>query len=453
MRFPSARFSSTHHDRSRNGHHAMPYDRRPSGDDQRVRGIDALGTRHFSDHPDPPLTSRYNTRPAYSGPAEDCGREGSIDSDAILAPRDSHPDDEPFPHHLLPRPQSSAQHYHDTQIQRQRPTERSENPFRRRRRRESIPRNGESHPTPRTRDHKAARPLAYHSAYFRSPGRTPFEIVDRRPLRSRSPLASGQQRSQSPFADEPQPKRPRRDSSLRWPNREPYNARYAPHAAHSDCSSPSGDAFTTRREHRRSKQKVHRTTTPPVPKRGRSPSPRLGSNAIENPNLVPLGQRPLSQHDLDLLSATTHHSLSQLQPLASTTLSRGQPSISYIDNSGRRTPDSTFEEFSRSQPQLRETFWNERPEPFPRSTRRRQDRFPSQVEPSGLVSGANSIEVTMSARGNFRGSHGGHYNQGSHDSRNYTHSSGHGTPNSSAQGSPSAQSSHSGGRGSWNGQK
>ncbi|KUI62856.1 CTD kinase subunit alpha [Cytospora mali] len=72
--------------------------------------------------------------------------------------------------------------------------------------------------------------------------------------------------------------------------------------------------------------------------------------------------------------------------------------------------------------------------------------------PAEPASGPNSIEVNMSARGNFRGAYGGqypmrgHYNQG-------PHSSGHATPNSSFHGTPPAQSPYGGSRGSWGGQQ
>lgn len=453
MRFPPARFSSTHHGRTRHGHHAMPYDRRDAGNHPRVRGADAQGTTDFSDHPDPPFTPRYSARPASSGRIEDnnCSREGSRDSDAIgiLAPRDSRRDNDPFPHHLPPRSSTPDQPYLATQTQ---PQEQSQDLVHRRRRhrRESIPRNGEPRSLPRPRDYEAAHPATYHSAPLRSTRRTPIESLDRRHSRSRSPSIRRQQRSWSPVADESQPKRPRRDPSLRRPNREPHTTRSVPYPSRSDRLSPPRDAVPIRRENRRpQKKKGHRASTPSLPPRGRSPSPRLESKFAENPNLVPLGQRPSSRHDLDPPPAPTYPLLSRSQQRTSPPLDRGrQSSKSYIDNSRRQTSEPALEEYSDSRPHVREASRNDHKELFP-SKKREQDRFQSQVEPPELASGANSIEVNMSARGNFRGSHGGrHYNQGPHESRNYSQSSGHGTPNSSVQGSPPA-----GGRGNWNGQK
>jgi len=80
------------------------------------------------------------------------------------------------------------------------------------------------------------------------------------------------------------------------------------------------------------------------------------------------------------------------------------------------------------------------------------------------VSGANSIDVNMSARGGYRGGFNpqsqqsgyagkGQYGPGPHDPRGYAQSSGHGTPNSSFHGSPPAQSPYVGGGRGWNGQQ
>lgn len=455
MRFPPTRFSSTHHGRSRHGHHAMPYDRRDSGNDPRVRGVDDQDTRHSYDRPDQPPSPHHIARPAPTGRTQDCSREESRSSDAIpqVAPRDGRRDIEPLPHHLQSRSPTTDQSYHDLQTQRQN----NSNYHRRRRRRKSISRNGEPQPLPRSRDDEAAPSPVDHSAKLRSPGCEPIEDLDQRRSRSRSPLTREQRTGRSPFADDSHPRRPRQGPSLRRPNREPRTVRSALYPPRPDRPSPPRDAFPTRREQRRSKKKGARANTPPQPPyRDRSPSPRLDLNSSENPNLVPLGQRPTARHDLDPSTASIRHSFSRSQQRASSPQHRERrPSSSYIDFSHRRTADPDFEEYGSPASQLRDS-WNDCEEPL---TSKRVRRRRSRAETAELASGANSIEVNMSARGNFRGSHGaphgprGHYNQGAHDTRNYPQSSNHGTPNSSAQGSPAGQSSHSGGRGNWNGSK
>lgn len=445
MRFPPARFSSTHHGRNRHGHHAMPHDRRDSGNDPRVRGIHVQGTRESCERPDLPSSSHHN---APSEPAQDCGREGSRGrgSDAIqeLAPRDSRRDNDPLSDHLLPRSSTPDQSYHDLHLQPQKQSSGSLR-RRRRRRRESIPPDRESHSLPVPRDYETTRPAVY----------PPIEVLDRRPPRSRSPSIRKQQRSLSPSADESRPKRRRQDSSLRRSNRAPHTAPSATYAPRPYRSPPPRDTFLTRREYCRRREDGLGAYTPPLPDRGRSPSPRLDSKFAENPNLVPLGQRPSSRHDLYRSPPPALLPLSRSQRRTSPLSQRGRrPTDSYIDISRRQTPESAFEENSSAPPPLRESFRSDRQELFPSHNQRRQDRHRSQVEIPDLASGANSVDVNMSARGNFRGNHGGrHYNQGAHDSRNYAQSSSHATPNSSVQGSPPAQSSHSGGRGSWNGQK
>lgn len=434
MRLPPARFSSAHHGRTRHGQHAMPYDRRDAGNRPRVRGVDAQGSTEFSDHPGPPTAPRYSARPASSGRAEDdCSREGIRDSNAIdiLAPRNSRRDNDPLPHHLHPRSSTSNQPHPATRTQ---PQEQSQDSGRHRHRRESITRSGESRYLPSPQLYEAAR-----AAPRRSTRRSSIEPLDQGRPRSRSPSSRRQERSRSPLADESPPKRLRQDSGFRRPNRELRTARPVPYPPRSDRSSNTRDAIPTHRENRRSKQKKSpRASTPPLPTRGRSPSPRFEPKLAENPNLVPLGQRPFSRHDLDPSPAPICAPLSRTQRRTSTPLGRRErTSNSYIDKSRRQTPEPEFGEC------------DDRKELFPAKKKSRQNHFRPQTELLELASGANSIEVNMSARGNFRGSHGGrHYNPGPHDSRNYSQSSGHGTPNSSAQGSPSA-----GGRGSWNGQK
>lgn len=416
MRFPPARSSSTLQGRNRHGH---PPDRRDAANDPRVNGI------HVQD---PPSASRHNAPRALA--PQDC----SAIHPHLARARHARRDHDPLPSPLLP-PSSP----HD-------PPHLSIGSIRRRRRRrESIPPDRESRflPLPRDHDYETARPAAY----------LPVQDLDRRrrPPRSPSPSIRKTRRTPSPFADESRSERPRQDPSLWRPNREPHHtAPFAAYGPRPDRSSPPPpqDVFLTRRDHHRHREaKGRRAYTPPLPDPGRSPSPRRDFNFAQNPNLVPLGPGPSSRHHLDRSPVLALPSLSRSHRQAS-------PYID-INISRRQSPDSTFEEHGGARPPRQESFRDDFQDLFPSHTPRPRGRRRSQVELPDLASGANSIRVNMSARGNFRGSHGGrHYSQGAHDARNYTQSSSHATPNSSVHGSPPAQpSSHSSGRGSWNGQK
>ncbi|KAK3402988.1 hypothetical protein B0T20DRAFT_12387 [Sordaria brevicollis] len=84
-----------------------------------------------------------------------------------------------------------------------------------------------------------------------------------------------------------------------------------------------------------------------------------------------------------------------------------------------------------------------------KSSKQGKSRDDQKFDPA---SGVNSIEVNMTARNGYRGGYGGPMPPGyteTHDVRNYSHSSGHATPNSSFHGSPPAQSPYGAGRG-WN---
>lgn len=442
MRSPRARFSSAQHGRPRHGHQAMPHDRRDSGNPLRVKGTAAQDTRDSPDHAERPFVSRRSPRPAASTRAHDCSRERSRGSDATLAVRDRRRDNHPRPHHLPPRSSSPDQPLHATVP----PRHGSYEPFpyssrQRRRRRDSLP-----------RDRETARTLAFNSAPPQAPARTHIDPIDQRPPRSPAPLAREHTRRRSPFADNSQPRRLRQDQSLRRPRREPHHAGSAFYAPPSDRSSPHRDTVPTRRGHPRSKRKPSRASSPLLPDRGRSPSAPLDSEFAENPNLVPLGHRPSSRHDLGPEPTPAHHRLSRPETQTSAAGQRDRGfSNPYIDIDRRQTPDSVSRERSRQQTPLHDTVGTDPEDLIPLDTQRREERLQAQAEPPELASGSNNIQSNMSTRGNFRGHHTprGHYNQGPHDSR-YSQSSSHGTSNSSAQGSPS---SHHGGRSNWNGQR
>jgi CTD kinase subunit alpha len=98
-------------------------------------------------------------------------------------------------------------------------------------------------------------------------------------------------------------------------------------------------------------------------------------------------------------------------------LSSRPPTASDIPS--RRRPTPNFDSRSASRPESRD------PKSAGNSRRRKSHGTPNSSGKFDLTSGANSIEVNMAARGNFRGGY-----------RPYSHNSGHGTPNSSYHGSP-----------------
>lgn len=456
MRFPPAHFSSTHHHRPRNGHHAMPYDREKPGDYRRVRGTDDRGMKDTINPSDPFLSPQSSAPHATNGPARDPGRDGR-GIDARSAPRGRTRDGDPLLHHPRPRSPSPSRPYYLAKIPRHISGDRSRNPSHRRP--DLSSRSGESRPLPSRRGHEAAGTADIHTAPPQQ-SRHPFITTSDQPaFRPRSPPPAKRQRSRSPFTTNSQHKRPRQDPSPRRLDREPYAARSPHYSARSETSIALREDSLTYRERRRLKNKATKSKPPPIPSRGRSPSPRLGGpGSAENPNLVPLGQRPSSRHDQGAPSFS-HRRSSPRRRWSPHPPQRGRrQSIQDIDIHGRQTPEFDVERYN-SPPPPPESSLGDRQELFPLKNRRRQDRSQHRVRLPEPLSGANNIEVNMSARGNFRGAYGGqyssrgHYNQGSHDSRNYAHSSDHGTPNSSLQGSPPAQSPYSGGRGSWSGQQ
>lgn len=315
-----------------------------------------------------------------------------------------------------------------------------------------FPRHSESGPRGKSRDREAARPTAdSHRAPPRHARGPPIEKSGRLPPRPRSPPPAERQRSRFPVAFESQGKRLRQDPSSRKPDWDLDTVGPQSSSIRSETASRLRERSLTRFERRSKTQKPGRPNPPPHEIRGRSP-PHRDRDFPDNPNLWPLGQRASPRRDHSPASFYSHQRRpSPNSRRRSPSLQVGRrPSIPGSFSRGRHPPEYDNERYNY--PQVPPRSPRDRRGSFVSKQKRIRDPSGPQKVPLELASGPNSIEVNMSARGNFRGGYSGqypvrgHYNQG-------TQSSGHGTPNSSFHGTPPAQSPYGGSRGSWGGQQ
>lgn len=471
MRYPpasspapeAAHFSPTqnqhqHPRRPQLGHHATTYGRSNPGDDIRVRG---LADRPSKDTPTAsrPSASRHIRAPHDAQRrARDAGRERPVDPDDRPASITKH-------RHAYPRPYSPRRRSHspfrnsDRFIypalnRRQRSRDRFRGPDHRPP--DLFFRNRVPYPRDEFRDHEA---LPSPELYGAPPGFTNVESIDnsyQAAPRHRSPLiyytrSRNRSRSRSPVAPESRTRQPQRICSPPRFDGEPHGPRYS-RPTLEEASSLQGYRSTRREpQHRKGSR---RSLSPPPLDSGWSQS-SFSESFDDNPNLVPLGQRPSSRlrASASPLGSSRHrfprHWTSPSQQ------SGQSAAVQYTSSRDRQTPDFC-DESHPCPPAL--------PSDSPRDPR---DLFPSQnpgtrgrlrrgARPrDATATGANSIEVNMAGRGNFRGNYGGqypargHFNQGSNDQRSF----GPSTSGSSYQGSPPSQSSYPGSRGSWGGQQ
>lgn len=312
----------------------------------------------------------------------------------------------------------------------------------------------------RDRDREAARPADFFDVAPLQQNRRAFienPVLPRPRPGSPEAINVDRERSQSPLIARSRHRRTRHEPSPPRPDRDPYAARPPTWPAHSRASSPRQDHLVRRgRDQQRLDTILAKPNKAPFLGRGRPSSPLPGQGFDENPNLVPLGQRPASRHDHNPLSFSDPRRPSPPPRVWTPPLQgRLKPYIEHAVPQGRPAREFNHD---WSPPPPSGSPARERRGPFPSNKkdfdRRRYDEGP----PEPIASGANSVEVNMSARGNFRGAYGGqypvrgHYNPGPNDPRNFTHSSGS-TPSSSFQGSPTAQSPYPSSRGSWGGQQ
>lgn len=309
------------------------------------------------------------------------------------------------------------------------------------------------HPGPRERfrDHEAVHPVKTFdtaSSYSRqraftersgppNPRYSPPYQQHRLWSRSRSPLAH-------------QYNRPRLESSPRRIYREPYTARSPGWSNHSDLSLHQRRNSSRRRE---SRSKISERRASPLSSARPEPGP------FDNPNTVPLGHRPSSR----LAAGTSPLPNPRCVPTSSqrrtsSPLHGGQESSiqrSFCEEVSEPKLGGAGYEHRQVAPRSPRLRSGSRPreseQPFPSKARGTSDLRQYREGPIEAATGANSIEVDMSARGNFRGAYGGqypprggHFNHGPNDQRNFSHP---------ASGSPPAQSPYASGRGNWAGQR
>lgn len=458
MRFPPEHLSTAHPRRPHHGHHhPVPSDSDSPGDDNPLRDEYPRRSRGTFPSSEATLSSRYTAPYATDGRARDPGRRGPLCSPGDRPAAQARYRDGPSRPQALrrrsrspSRPSLAAQSYHprsgDHVRDRSRPS-----PI-------PLPRGRNLDTRGRYRDREAAGPPDLDIApRYQTSGALIEGSFQPSPRLSAAALV-GRERSRTSHPPESRSPRSRQESSSSKLDRDPYAARRRRYIHNSGVSSPLREDFPTRREQRRLKElgKVPQ----PSPPRGRSPTLRPEA-LVENPNLVPLGPRPSSHRDPSSSFYSAHRRPPSTPPRWLSPPLRGgrRPPLPESLSPGRRTPRFDGDRYDwlslpppRSPPRARR-------ELFLSKKRNIRDRPPRRDGVPELASGANSVEVNMSGRGSFRGAYGGqypsrgHYNQGSNDSRNFTHSPSHATSGSSFQASPPAQSPYPSSRGSWGGQQ
>lgn len=254
--------------------------------------------------------------------------------------------------------------------------------------------------------------------------------------------------------------------SDRYPDLLPTRPSPDPANRHSDRNPFATESHTKQSQHRRGRS-PRRPDKPPYngqpssykQRRQGSPFTRRDSRTVDDdPNFIPLGTRRASRREPSPFSSSgprrhsptadehwTSSSQSVSGPLAHDLPIRSHDFRGFASRRRDQTPSP--------------------PPPPPSSPprdqrgripkrRRRRDRTPDLYSPprgsAQPVSGANSIQINMSGRGNFRGAYGGqypvrgHYNQGQNQP----------AAGSSYSSSAPASSGYSGGgRGNWSGQQ
>lgn len=383
--------------------------------------------------------------------ARDAGRDKPADADRTPAPIARHRDAVPRRHSPPRRPRSPERTLHSPPNYRHRSPDRSTR---------TDWRPADSPPRirrPDPRDRFRHEPLLSNQPVDAAPhllrSRASIEKFERPISRFRSPLGRPRSRSRSPLPRASQLGRPRFESSLRRPGREPHIARSPPRLTHAQLSSHEGDRPPTRREELRLDE--FSTSVPPL-----SPA-KLDLGLARNPYLASIGRTSSSQLAAGHSSEFVHRRPpTPTQRLPRSPLHSGQESVQDRPGRDRRTPDLGGAGYNHSEiapqapPPRRRIYSPHQARDRPAShTPNARDHTRHRAVPPIFATAANSVEVNMSARGNFRGAYGGqysrgHYNQGPNDQRNFAHS----TSGSSFQGSPSTQSYPSG-RGNWAGQQ
>ncbi len=271
------------------------------------------------------------------------------------------------------------------------------------------------------------------------------------------PMPGKRRRSRSPPPFPPtRPKKSRRDRGHR--NRvergppKKFNPRYERPTSPFSVRSPSPnhdfrDRYADRVEPSGPHRGRHRSRSPfgPVGDLAWVPPPPPPSHPR---NDLPPRDRSHSPHPNSRRSSFSRAHSSPRPP------SRSHPGLGEPGFHSRRSPPP-FDPHARSDHPPR----SPRERGSRRSRKRGKRRDDARFPPGGgeVASGANSVEVNMSRRGEFRGSFSaqmpsGHLNKLRYDDTRYGHSPLHVNSGSSFHGSPGSQSPHGSGQGSRNGQ-
>lgn len=319
---------------------------------------------------------------------------------------------------------------------------------------DSLPRHKHRGPRGTSWGREAAHPADSRQPPPHHPRDPHTDDFVRQPSRPRSPPPAKRRRSRSPLPTASHPRRSRHQYGPRRFEGEPDPARAPPYPAQPETSSSRRERSLTRRERRLIKKPSGAPKAPPPISRGRSPPPPRGRDFPDNPNLCPLGQRASPNRDRSPSSFSGRRLPSSPPRREGPPPQPGRRRRSIPDNLPRDGLEPVYdrEGHNYTRPSTRSPSPRARRESFSSKRQRRLDRLPPTGLPSEPASGSNSIEVNMSARGNFRGSYNGQYPSRGHYSQG-PHSSGHATPSSSFHGTSPAQSPYSGGRGNWGGQQ
>lgn len=414
-----------------------------------TQGIRPQGSSHHQSRDTRDRSSRASWSPQYQGPlaiigTRDAGRSvAATNTDRTLAPIARQRNTISRPHEARRRsrsPDRPRPRPHPATTYRLRSPEfvRRPDPGAA----DSYPRSRLPSPRDRLRDHEAVRSAqAFDTAPSHPRYRTFIEHSGPPNPRSSPPYRRQRPRSRSPPQLAYHYNRPRLESSPRRTDREPYIARSPTWSIHTDLSLHQRERPSRRRE----------AASPPPPT---PPEPGL----VCNPNSVPLGRRRSSRVTAGDCSVPNPPRVSTPpRNRTSFPLHGGQESVLQRtfceDVSAPDLGGAGYDHFQAAPRSRRQSGSRPRnPEQaFLPKSKGISDRPQHREGPPEAATGANSIEVNMSARGNFRGPYGGqypprggHFNHGPNDQRNFAHP---------ASGSSPSQSSYASGRGNWAGQQ
>ncbi|KAL1865995.1 hypothetical protein VTK73DRAFT_4937 [Phialemonium thermophilum] len=273
---------------------------------------------------------------------------------------------------------------------------------------------------------------------------------------SRSPSSAKRARSPSPYARGSRPKKSRRGRSPRRPgNGPPRSSHPPPPKSYRNPSSPPRRPRSPERRGRQARPRRRQDYsqspgTTPRDRASASPTRPRRPSRTDHPSFADSDAPSRRRSRSPPPHYHHHHPRSRSRQRRPTSRGSRPPTSSDTASHRRASPD--YGPYEAPYPPSRSP--RDRG-PKPGKKGRIRDKHPSSSKRFDPTSGANSIEVSMSARGG--GYRGGFHPpvqpafQGAHDSRAYSRSSGHATPNSSYHGSPPPHSPYAGNGRSWGG--